>query len=84
MDRTLRQCINEITSIMNENKTYNELVKTFKGFHFDGESFDFDYGKFTFTISTDKNGKLYLVNNVGVNDKQGYIIKNVPLNSDEY
>ncbi len=78
-----KQLIKDIKQKITELNDIELLAKYYNGHNYDGELFDFDYGDYILTISTDENGRIYLANNVDVFDKQGNFRGNYDLNLED-
>lgn len=82
--RERQTLIKEICAKIKEINDLESLARYYNGHNYDGELFDFDLGDYCFTISTNQEGKIYLVNNVDVFDKQGNYRGNYTINVEEY
>ena len=62
----LKNFVKQVQKDIKEINDLDKLCELYNGYKFRDLYFDFEHENYTFTISTDSNGKIYLVNNVDV------------------
>lgn len=58
--------VKQIQKDIKEINDFDKLCEKYNGYNDDGTLFDFEHENYTFTISTNEQGKIYLVDNVDV------------------